>query len=79
MPQAYEEIHALLERARALNEARDYPSLVEFLRGLSEEDRLRDPELGFLLADVLRRVGEGAEALEVLVGDFTHGGNSEHF
>jgi tetratricopeptide (TPR) repeat protein len=68
VPQAYEEIHALLERARALNEARDYPSLVEFLRGLSEEDRLRDPELGFLLADVLRRVGEGAEALEVLVG-----------
>jgi tetratricopeptide (TPR) repeat protein len=68
VPQAYEELHALLERARALNEARDYPSLAELLRGVPEEDRLREPELGFLLADVLRRVGQGAEALEVLEG-----------
>jgi tetratricopeptide (TPR) repeat protein len=66
VPLSQEEVHALLERAKALNEARDYPALAELLGGVAEEDRLREPELGFLLADVLRRVGQGTEALAVL-------------
>lgn len=66
MPPAYDETHALLKRARALDEAREYPALADLLRDVPEEDLAREPALGFLLADVLRRVGEGPQAVGVL-------------
>lgn len=42
--------------------------MAALLRGIPEEARLREPELAFLLADVLRRLGEGVDALQVLNG-----------
>lgn len=54
---------ALLERARALDRQRAYPELATLLEGVAPEERLREPELGLLLADVSRRLGRGDEAL----------------
>lgn len=56
---------ALLERARALDRQRAYPELATLLEGVAPEQRLREPELGLLLADVSRRLGRGQEALEL--------------
>jgi tetratricopeptide (TPR) repeat protein len=66
MTAAREETHALLERARALDDARDYPELAEMLKAVPSPALEQEPTLGFLLADVLRRVGEGPEAVDVL-------------
>lgn len=56
----------LRRRAKALNEARDYPALDRLLRGL-EEDVLRgNLDLAFLRADVGRRLGRREDALALL-------------
>lgn len=54
----------VLERARTLHEARDYPALVALLSPLDAAGRLDEPELRFLLADAWDVVGEGDRALE---------------
>lgn len=54
---------ALLARARALNREREYPQLAALLEEIPHEQRLREPELGLLLADVSRRLGRAQQAL----------------
>lgn len=55
-----------LRRARELNVGRRYPELARHLEDVPGDDLLAEPELGFLRADVLRRVGRSAEALELV-------------
>ncbi len=55
---------AHLREARRLNEARAYPALVRLLDGLPGDAFEQTPELAFLQADVHRRLGRAAEALE---------------
>jgi tetratricopeptide (TPR) repeat protein len=66
LPDTVDPVRALLERARALDGARDYPALVALLESESRDRVMGDPSLGFLWADVLRRVGRGEEAMTVL-------------
>lgn len=54
---------ALLEQARALNRARDYPALAQLLESAEAHVRTADPELPLLLADVWRRLGRADESL----------------
>jgi tetratricopeptide (TPR) repeat protein len=61
-----ESIRTLLTRCWVLNRARRYPELVEQLRAVPEAQLDAEPALGFMLADVLRRLGEGQTALDVL-------------
>ncbi len=56
----------LLREARALDAARDYRAVVERLAPIEAAVFETEPELGFLLAEAWRRVGEGARALELL-------------
>ncbi|MGH7444873.1 MAG: tetratricopeptide repeat protein [Longimicrobiales bacterium] len=58
-------VGALLERARALNRERRYPALAVLLESVAPDVRLREPELGLLLADVSRRLGRTQDALEL--------------
>ncbi|HEU5210993.1 MAG TPA: tetratricopeptide repeat protein [Longimicrobiales bacterium] len=58
---------ALLARARALNQARDYPALAELLESAEVDVHSADPELPLLLADVWRRLGR-ADASFALAG-----------
>jgi tetratricopeptide (TPR) repeat protein len=57
---------SLLERARELYGARDYPGLVELLLPLEAGELLETPVLGFYLADAWQRGGERARALSLL-------------
>ena len=66
MTRPQQEVRALLDRARELNDERDYPALLAELEPLAEEELFLEPELAFLHADVLRRVGEGGRALDIL-------------
>jgi tetratricopeptide (TPR) repeat protein len=54
-----------LAGARALYDARDYPGVQRELGTVAAEELLAEPELAFLLADSLRRLGEGRRALEL--------------
>lgn len=58
-------LSSLLQEARARQAARDYPGLLERLSGADPGALLEDPELGFLLAEALRRAGERERALEL--------------
>lgn len=53
----------LLGRARALEDARDYPGVVALLEPLERERLVAEPELGYRLAYAWRRVGRTADAL----------------
>lgn len=55
----------LLEQARALRVARDYPGLAALLGSVARQELLAEPELGFLLAESWRRAGERGRALEL--------------
>ncbi len=55
----------LLERARALSSRREYRELAATLEPLPRDELLGEPELGFLLADVLRRLGKAETALDL--------------
>lgn len=55
----------LLEQARALRAARNYPGLVALLGGVARTELVAEPELGFLLAEAWRRAGERMRALEL--------------
>lgn len=61
-------VREVLERARSLDEARDYPALYSLLRTVPEDHLFAEPELAFLLADVSRRVGSGDAALALIDG-----------
>lgn len=61
-----EPTRTLLTRCWVLNRARRYPELAEQLRAVPETQLAAEPALGFMLADVLRRLGQGQEALDVL-------------
>ncbi len=54
---------ALLEQARSLNRARDYPALAQLLEAAEAHVRTADPELPLLLADVWRRLGRADASL----------------
>lgn len=56
---------ALLARARALEAEGAFPALVRLLEHGSEDDLHAEPELGYLLAYGLRRIGEGGRALPI--------------
>ncbi|HEX6938460.1 MAG TPA: tetratricopeptide repeat protein [Longimicrobiales bacterium] len=56
----------LLQRARALDAARDYGGVVELLAPWEAAGFDADPELGYLLAEARRRVGESGAALALL-------------
>ncbi len=62
------DVRALLTRCWSLNQGRQYQDLADVLRPLSAETLEAEPALGFLLADVLRRLGEAPRALEILEG-----------
>jgi len=57
----------LLSEARELLRANDARGLVALLGGLDREVLVAEPELGFLLATGLRRVGESARAFDITV------------
>jgi tetratricopeptide (TPR) repeat protein len=57
---------ALLRRARELHGAREYAALVEALASVEPDALLETPELGYLLADGLQRVGERERALPLV-------------
>lgn len=57
---------ALLRKARDLDETRAYPELGTLLSEWDRDALAEEPELLFLRADVLRRLGRGSEALEDL-------------
>lgn len=59
-----------LEEARRLLRVNDARGLVTLLGDLEKADLIAEPELGFLLATGLRRVGESARAFEI-VGDIS--------
>lgn len=72
------EAATLLREARALNEARAYPKLAELLEPWGRDALDADPELLFLRADVLRRVGRADDAvadLDALEGRIAPYGN----
>lgn len=58
-------IAELLERARTLNAARQYPELLQLLQGQPFDDLFEEPELALLYADVLRRVGQADRSVEI--------------
>ncbi len=58
-------LSSLLQKARGLQASRDYPGLLELLSGVAAEALLEEPELGFLLAESLRRAGERERALKL--------------
>jgi hypothetical protein len=60
-----EERSAALAQARARQTRGDYPGVVLLLGELDVADLLAEPELGFLLATALRRVGEWQRAFEL--------------
>jgi tetratricopeptide (TPR) repeat protein len=60
-----EEVSDVLSQARELEVRGDHPGIVGLLGELEEADLLDEPELGFLLATSLRRVGEARRALEL--------------
>ncbi len=57
---------SLLRQARALQASRDYPGLASLLSCVTRESLLEEPELGFLLAEALRRRGERERALALV-------------
>jgi tetratricopeptide (TPR) repeat protein len=57
----------LLAQARARWAARDPQAVVALLEPLPLAELLGEPELGFLLATALRRAGEGARSLELVL------------
>jgi len=59
-------VRELLTSSWALNQERKYDALVRLLRPVAEETLRSEPSLAFLLADVLRRLGEGGAAFELL-------------
>lgn len=60
-----EERSAVLAQARERETRGDYPGVVLLLGELDTADLLAEPELGFLLATALRRVGEWQRAFEL--------------
>ena len=55
----------VLATARTLNGRQEYTALAELLEAVPADERLREPELAFLLADVSRRLGRASRALEL--------------
>jgi hypothetical protein len=66
-----DERNDLLARARTCDTPGDYPGVVALLGGVHQSDLMAEPELGFLLATALRRVGEWERAYRLTLG--THG------
>jgi len=60
-------VRELLTSSWALNQERKYDALARLLRPVPDDTLGSEPGLAFLLADVLRRLGEGGAALEVLL------------
>jgi tetratricopeptide (TPR) repeat protein len=57
----------MFEQARRLYEQRAYAELVDLLGALDLQELLRQPQLGFFLADAQRRLGHTQAALELAI------------